>query len=73
MRRRHPALPNVVRTAVEIQGELWERRSHHPDYLRVSVGAICREHPESRLAVITCDVLPDLEELGRLLEERSRR
>ncbi|NNL14468.1 MAG: hypothetical protein HKO82_12380, partial [Acidimicrobiia bacterium] len=41
MQRRHPALPDVVKTGVEMQGELWERRSHHPDYLRVSVGVGC--------------------------------
>jgi S-DNA-T family DNA segregation ATPase FtsK/SpoIIIE len=37
--RRHPEIPDAIRVAVEMQSTLWERRSHHPDYLCATVGS----------------------------------
>lgn len=38
MSLRHPGLAEVVRIPIELRTVLWERRPHHPDYLRVSIG-----------------------------------
>lgn len=38
MSLRHPGLAEVVRIPIEMRSVLWERRPHHPDYLRVSIG-----------------------------------
>jgi S-DNA-T family DNA segregation ATPase FtsK/SpoIIIE len=35
---RHPYIPAIVRSAIEMEPVLWERRRHHPDYLRLSIG-----------------------------------
>ncbi|MDF1596706.1 MAG: FtsK/SpoIIIE domain-containing protein [Acidimicrobiia bacterium] len=35
---RHPCVPDLVRGAIEMEPVLWERRRHHPDYLRLSIG-----------------------------------
>lgn len=53
--------------------ELIDTDSDFGDNLRHSVGAVCREHPESRFAVTTCDILPDPAELESVLADFESR